>query len=108
MRMRRGMGEVDFTLALAVGAFLLASWVDSQVGNARPASPAKRIVHAFVGVLVLEASVGALYLIQAGGASQAGFIAAILGLFVPALVYAMLAGLWVIRMLAELAGLAGR
>jgi hypothetical protein len=102
------MGEVDFTLALAVGAFLLASWVDSQVGSSRPASPGKRTAHALVGVVLVQASVGALYLLQAAGASQAGLMAAVLALFLPALVYAMLGGLWLVRMLAELAGFARR
>jgi hypothetical protein len=102
------MGEVDFTLALTVGAFLLASWVDAQVGASRPASPGKRLAHALVGVLLVQASVGALYLVQAAGASPAGLMAAVLALFLPALVYAMLAGLWMIRMLAEIAGAARR
>ena len=98
------MGEVDFTLALTVGAFLLASWVDAKVGTSRPESPGKRAAHGLVAVVLVQTMVGALYLLQGAGASQAGLMAAVLGLFLPALVYAMLAGLWVVRMLAELAG----
>jgi uncharacterized protein YqgC (DUF456 family) len=86
----------------------LASWVDSQIGSSRPASPGKRLAHALVGVVAVQASVGVLYGVQAAGASQAGLMAAVLGLFLPALVYAMLAGLWMVRLLAELAGHASR
>ena len=83
------------TFALAVGGFLLASWVDAKVGESRPESPMKRIGLCLVGVL---------YLFD----SQAGLMAGVFGLFLPALVFAMLTGLWLIRMLADIAGLARR
>ena len=50
------MGGIDFTLALVGAAFLLASWVDTQVGDKRPSSPTKSFVHCFIGVAVLQAS----------------------------------------------------
>ena len=45
------MGGIDFTFALALGAFLLASWVDAKVGDSRPEAPAKRIGLCLLGVL---------------------------------------------------------
>jgi hypothetical protein len=102
------MGGIDFTFALALGAFLLASWVDARVGDSRPEAPAKRIGFCLLGVLALQGSVGALYLVQAAGASQAGMLAAVLGLFLPALIFALLTGLWLLRMLADIAGVARR
>jgi hypothetical protein len=102
------MGGIDFTFALAVGAFLLASWVDARVGDSRPEAPAKRIGLCLLGVLALQASVGGLYLVQAAGASQAGIMAAVLGLFLPALIFALLTGLWLLRMLADIVGVARR
>jgi len=98
------MGGNNLTLALAAGALLLASWVDAKVGDSRPESPMKRIGLCFVGVLLLQASVGGLYLFE----SQAALMAAVLGLFLPALVFAMVTGLWLIRMLADIAGVARR
>lgn len=92
------------TLALAGGGLLLASWVDAKVGESRPESPAKRVGLCLVSVLLLQASVGALYLLE----SQTALMAGIFGLFLPALVFAMLTGLWLIRMLADIAGLARR
>jgi ABC-type glycerol-3-phosphate transport system permease component len=59
-------------------------------------------------VLALQASVGGLYLVQAAGASQAGLMAAVLGLFLPALIFALLTGLWLLRMLADIVGVARR
>ena len=98
------MGGTILTLALAGGGLLLASWVDAKVGDSRPGSPIKLIGLCFVGMLLLQASVGVLYLFH----SQAGLMAGVFGLFLPALVFAMLTGLWLIRMLADIAGLARR
>ena len=102
------MGGMELSLALAAGSLLLASWVDARVGDGRPESPMKRIGLCLVGVLVLHASVGGLYVVQAAGAPQAGLLAATLVLFLPALTFAMVTGLWLLRMLAEIAGLARR
>jgi hypothetical protein len=102
------MGGIDFTLALVTGAVLLAGWVDARVGDSRPESPMRRMGHVLVGLAVMEGSVGALYLVQAAGPPQAVFMVAVLGLFLPALVYVLLAGLWLLRTLAEIARLARR
>jgi hypothetical protein len=99
------MGGTILTFALAVGGLLLASWVDAKVGDSRrPESPMKRIGLCLVGVLLLQASVAGLYLFK----SQAALMVGVFGLFLPALVFAMLTGLWLIRMLADIAGLARR
>jgi hypothetical protein len=98
------MGGTILTFALAGGAVLLASWVDAKVGDSRPQSPTKRIGLCCLGMLLLQASVGALYLFD----SKAGLMAGVFGLFLPALVFAILTGLWLIRMLADIAGLARR
>jgi hypothetical protein len=102
------MGGNAFTVGLLLGGFLIASWVDAKVGDARPGTPAKRLAHAVAGVLALEGSVGLLYVVQAATPSQPVFLVAVFALFLPALTYALLAGLWVLRMLAELAHIAGR
>ena len=92
------------TLALAMGGFLLASWVDAKVGDSRPESPMKRIGLCLVGVLLLQASVAGLYLFK----SQAALMVGVFGLFLPALVFAMLTGLWLMRTLADIDGIARR
>jgi len=100
------MGGREFSLALAAGALLLASWVDARVGDSRPESPMKRIGLCFAGVLILQASVGGLYVAKAAGAPQAGMLAATMVLFLPALTFAMVTGLWLLRLLADIARLA--
>jgi hypothetical protein len=64
----------------------------------------KRIGLCLVSVLLLQASVGGVYLFK----SQAGLMLGVFGLFLPALVLAMLSGLWLMRTLADIAGLARR
>jgi hypothetical protein len=99
------MGGIILTFALAGGGLLLASWVDAKVGDSRrPESPMKRIGLCFVGLLLVQASAGSLYLFD----SQVGLMAGVFGLFLPTLVFAMLTGLWLLRMLADIAGLARR
>ena len=100
------MGGSSFTLGLGLGAFLLASWVDARVGDSRPESPYRRLAHALAGVAILEGSVGVLYLIAGATSSNVARVAAVFGLFLPALVYALLAGLWMMRTLADIVGLA--
>ena len=102
------MGGGTFTLGLGLGAFLLAAWVDARVGDSRPESPYRRLGHALAGVALLEGSVGVLYLIAGATSSNAVRAAAVFALFLPALVYALLAGLWMMRTLADIVGLARR
>ena len=102
------MGGNNFTLALTAGGFVLASWVDARLGDSRPDTPKQRMGHVVAGLVLLEASVGALYLVQAAGVPHSVFMVAVLVLFLPALTYALLTGLWLLRMLAEIARLARR
>lgn len=93
----------QFTVGLFIGGFLLASWVDSKIGESRrPAATMKRIYHALAGLIVLQISLGGLWAVDAAGASEALRLLAVFALFLPALVYVWLTGLWVIRSAAEL------
>ena len=96
----------EFTLGMLLGAGLLAAWLDARLGAVRPESPMQRVVHAALSVFALFGAVGLLYLVH--GVPQGLFIATVLAVFFPALVYALLAGLWMLRALSELTGLAGR
>jgi hypothetical protein len=100
------MGGREFMLALTLGAGMLAAWVDVRLGDARPAEPLQRILHAGLSMVALFAAVGLLGLVH--GVTQSLVMVAVLTVFLPALVYSLLAGLWMIRTLADLAGLAGR
>jgi hypothetical protein len=100
------MGGTDFTLALALAAGMLAAWIDVRLGDARPVEPMQRIVHAGLGIFALFAATGLLHLVY--GIPQALFMVVVLTVFLPALIYAFLAGIWLMRALADLSRLAGR
>jgi hypothetical protein len=96
------------TAGLVVGAFLLAVWVDVRVGDARPESPVRRVAHVIVAFVLLEASVGVLYLVHAATIPQVAFMGVVLAVFLPALTYSLLTGMWLVRTLVEIARLARR
>ena len=97
---------MNFTLTLTLGAALLAVWLDARFVYWRPQSPSAAMTHGAIGALAVLGAAGLLVLIY--GIPQAVFMAVLLCVFVPALVYALLAGIWMLRALAEITGLAGR
>jgi hypothetical protein len=100
------MGAAGFGIVLAAGAAFVALWIDVRWAQRRPESPLRRMGHflAAYGVLRL-ASVATVHL-GADGTPVAQRVAVLFLLFVPGLVYAFLAGIWVLRTLADAAGLA--
>ena len=90
-------------LALTLGALVLAVWVDVCIGDARPRSPSKRILHSGAAYIALQASMGILRYVDDGGASSPAMATAVLAVFLPALVYAFLTGIWLVRTVAEVA-----
>jgi hypothetical protein len=89
-----------FTLTLTLGAALVAVWLDDRFPRLRPKTPAQGFVHAAIGVFAMFGAAGLLQLVY--GIPDAAFMALVLGVFGPALVYALLAGLWMLRALANL------
>ena len=98
------MRGIDFTLALPFGGALLAMWLDLRFAGLRPRTPAQSLIHALLSLFGLTASVGLLYLVH--GVPQTLFMVAVLTVFLPALIYALLAALWMLRALTDIAGLA--
>jgi hypothetical protein len=94
-----------FTLTLTLGAALLAVWLDVRFPALRPKSIAHGFVHGVLGVFTMFGAVGLLQV--AYGIPDLAFMGLVVGVFWPALIYALLAGLWMLRALAELT-LAGR
>jgi len=97
---------MSFITGLTLGAALLAVWLDVRLGDARPETPARRTVHVGLGIVALFASVALLSLVH--GVGQGAVLIGVLTVFLPALVYALLGALWMMRTLAEARGLAGR
>ena len=94
-----------YTLTLTLGAALLAFWLDARFPGLRPKTAAQGLIHAAVGVFTMFGAVGLLQLVY--GIPDGAFMGLVLGVFLPSLVYALLAGLWMLRALANLT-LAGR
>ena len=86
------MDPAAFMIALVVGAALLALWTDLRFPGLGPRSITARLVNA---------GLASLALVVTPVPSHSGWLQllAVLGLFLPALGYAFLAGLWLLRSL---------
>jgi hypothetical protein len=91
---------MGYTLTLAVGAGVLAIWLDARFPGLRPKTAAQGLIHAAVGVFTMFGAAGLLQLVY--GVPDRAFMAMVLGVFLPSLTYALLAGLWMLRALANL------
>jgi len=97
---------MSFTLTLTLGAGLLAIWLDARFRGRRPTTLAQGLIHSAISVFSLIGAAELLVLVY--GIPDVAFMALVLGVFLPTLVYALLAGLWMLRALANLHGLARR
>lgn len=102
------MSHVAFTTSLTLAAAVLAIWLDLRLGDTRPDGVGRRIGHAVVGFLLLQASSALLVYAKDHGLAPSRLMIGVLLLFAPALVYALLTGLWLMRTLADVARFARR
>jgi hypothetical protein len=102
------MGTSAFALLLTIGAAFLAIWLDQRLGDRRPDSPWLRVVHAFVAFVVLQlATAGFAYVVHLG-MPRGQRVTALFLLYLPGLIYAFLASLWLMRTFADVARLTRR
>jgi hypothetical protein len=93
---------MSFTVMLVLGTFLLAIWCDARLEKLRPASTTWRVVHVAAACAVLQVgSIGAGFLVP-DGAGVGHQLVAVFAILLPAFVYTFVAGLWLLRTLAEL------
>ena len=97
------MDEGAFIIVLTVAALVLALWLDVRFGDSRPKSPTQRILHSGVAYILLQASMAILRYVDDAGAASSGMAVTVLAVFLPALVYAFLTGIWLLRTVAEVA-----
>jgi heme A synthase len=99
------MGGASLSVGVAIGAVLLAVWLDIRLEARRPTDPMRRIGHGLAAFVVLEIAVGLLAYAQAAHMAQPMLLVGFFALFVPALAYACLTGLWLLRTLIDVARL---
>jgi hypothetical protein len=93
-----------FLVMLPLGAALVALWVDVRLADRRPGSPAMRIAHAGAAWIALDLATDAV-----GAATDTTFVreaSVLFLLFLPSLIYAFLAAIWTLRIIADAARLA--
>lgn len=96
----RLVSAASFGIVLACGAALLAVWVDVRLSARRPEAPLRCVGHAAAAYAVVQLAAFAFSLVAGGSASTTLRLVALLIVFLPALVYAFLSGVWLMRMLA--------
>ena len=90
------MNPQIFVLVLAVGAGVLAVWIDARFPKLGPESMQGVLLHtvaAMIALRVVATTIGALI---SGPFPMP--IAAVLGIALPGLMYAFLSGVWAIRL----------
>jgi hypothetical protein len=94
---RRNVATHGFILALFCGAALLAMWCDVRLGERGPTALSRIVLHAIIALLLLRvARVAVDVAIDPGEMVQTVLV--LFGIFLPALVYVMLASIWVLRL----------
>ena len=91
--------------ALLLAAFLLACWLDERVPARRPRSLTSCLGHGAASFVALDLGAFAVGRLAAADLSGASRVALLLLVFLPCLVYACLAVLWLLRALMEIARL---
>jgi hypothetical protein len=92
------MSNGTFVLALAAGAGLLAVWIDVRFPSLAPERLGRTLLHAGAAMLVLQ-------LLPVVLESGLNLWAAIFGLALPVLSYALLTTLWMLRIARTALGL---
>ena len=79
-----------FVLALAVGAGLLAAWIHARFPGLEPERMGKTVLHTGIAFVLLKLTPGL-------GDSLPSMYAGVFLFLVPALVYALLCSIWVLK-----------
>src|SRR6266851_10372283 len=93
---------------LAIAAALLAAWLDMRFANLRPGSLVVRVVHVIAAYAIVQLAAAAMGRLATSDAASGRRLELLLLLFVPALVYAFLAGIWLVRSLSGVVRLSRR
>jgi hypothetical protein len=93
------MGRELAVLIVAAGGSVLALWLYVRLGDRRPRSLRRAVAHTLVAVVALEGVSPAIGIVFGEDPSHRSAIAALMGIFLPAMTYVFLASLYVIEQL---------
>lgn len=91
------MASHGFILALFFGAALLALWCDVRLGERGPTALSRIVLHAIIALLLLRVARVAVD-VAVGPGELVQNMLVLFGVFLPALVYVLLASIWVLRL----------
>jgi hypothetical protein len=86
---------------LGAGAAVLAVWAEARIGERRPTSLRARMVHTGAAFVLLQASSAALAHLIHEDTTPRMSTALVFVFFLPALTYAFLAAMWLLRTLKD-------
>lgn len=89
------------TVVIGVGAGAIALWIDVRFPQLAPREVSKVVLHAAASLAVGYA-VGPMVETVAASGDPRFSLAAVFGLAFPAIVYCLLAGIWVIRLAQQM------
>jgi hypothetical protein len=99
---------MTFAAAFVVGAALLALWLDWRLGGRRPASLTVCVGHAIAACMALRLAAAVGERLAGASPGPQERLIVLFVLLLPGIVYAFLAGLWLMRTLAEASRFARR
>ena len=94
---------MNFMVTLVCGAFLVALWIDARLDARRPSTPTWQIAHVAAACVLLQLSAFGVGQIVGDHETLTRQFVAVFALLLPALLYTFVAGLWLVRTLAEVA-----
>lgn len=95
------MSSTALVLIYALGAGVLAMWVEARFGRFTPESMKARFVHLALALAFVQLSVPVMRLVVGNGESIPRAIFGLVYVFLPALVYACLTSIWLLKLVAE-------
>jgi hypothetical protein len=88
-------------LIYALGAGALAMWVEARFGRFTPESMKARFFHLVLALAIVQLSVPVMRLVVGNGESVSRAVFGLVYVFLPALVYACLTSIWLLKLIAE-------
>jgi hypothetical protein len=98
----------SFILVLTLAAVVMAVWADLRFEHRRPESLGRRIAHTVAAFIVLELVTAGVASVMRVGAPVGEQTLVLFLAYLPSMIYAFLAGAWLVRTLVEIAGIVRR